>query len=120
MQTETQAVSGPALKSAIEGRDGAALASFYAADAILRVMDRNNPPSRPREIHGRAAITAYWDDICSRAMTHAVDTTLAENGRLAFTQACSYPDGNRVFCLSVMETRDGQIASQTIVQTWDE
>lgn len=120
MQTTLQAISGPALKSAIEGRNGSALASFYAPDAVLRIMDRNNPPSRPREIHGRAAIAAFWDDICSRAMTHAVDTTLADDGRMAFTQACSYPDGTRVFCISVMETREGQISQQTIVQTWDE
>ena len=42
---------------------------------VLRVIDRNNPPSKPREIRGRAAIATFWDDICSRAMTHSVDTT---------------------------------------------
>ena len=29
------------------------LASFYADDATLRVIDRHNPPSNPREIRGR-------------------------------------------------------------------
>jgi hypothetical protein len=41
------------LKRAIEGRDGAALAGFYASDAVLRIIDRNNPPSKPNELKAR-------------------------------------------------------------------
>ena len=71
------------------------LASFYTDDAVVRVIDRNNPPSKPREIKDRAAIDMFWDDICSRAMAHKVETKLADGDKLAFTQACSYPDGAR-------------------------
>jgi ketosteroid isomerase-like protein len=78
MLTKTQAVDGAAIKKAIEGRDGKMLSSFYADDAQVRVIDRNNPPSKPREIHGRAAISTLWDDICSRTMTHKVDNTIAK------------------------------------------
>jgi hypothetical protein len=53
-------------------------------------------------------------------MTHLVETTVAEGNRLAFTQACAYPDGTKVFCLAVIEQEDGRIARQTIVQAWDE
>jgi hypothetical protein len=120
MTVKTKPVTGSAIKQAIEGRDGRMLASFYADDAVVRVIDRNNPPSKPREIKGRAAIDVFWDDICSRAMTHKVDTTLADGNRLAFTQACSYPDGAKVLCLSMIELRDGLIARQTAVQAWDE
>jgi ketosteroid isomerase-like protein len=120
MQTKTQAVDGAAIKKAIEGRDGKLLASFYADDALVRVIDRNNPPSKPREIRGRAAISTFWDDICSRAMTHKVDTTIADGDNLAFTQACAYPDGTKVFCAAMLELKDGQIARQTVVQAWDE
>ena len=120
MLTRTKAVDGVAIKKAIEGRDGKMLSSFYADDALVRVIDRNNPPSKPREIRGRAAISTFWDDICSRAMTHKVDTTIAEGDRLAFTQACAYPDGTRVFCAAVLDLSDGRIASQTVVQAWDE
>ena len=42
------------LKRAIESRDGRALASFYSDDAVMRIIDRNNPPSNPRELKGRA------------------------------------------------------------------
>lgn len=120
MPARTKPVTGASIKQAIEGRDGRMLASFYADDAVLRVIDRNNPPSKPREIMGRAAIDGFWDDICSRAMTHEVEATIAEGSRLAFSQACTYPDGAKVLCLSVLELEDGMISRQTAVQAWDE
>jgi hypothetical protein len=115
-----QVVNGSAIKKAIESRDCRMLASFYGADAVLRVIDRNNPPSRPREVHGRSAIATFWDDICSRAMTHRVDVTIAEGDHLAFTQYCAYPDGIKVFCAALVDLKDGKIARQTVVQAWDE
>ena len=120
MLTKTQVVDGAAIKKAIEGRDGKLLSSFYTDDALVRVFDRNNPPSKPREIRGRAAISTFWDDICSRALTHKVDTTIADGNNLAFTQACSYPDGTKVFCAAMLELKNGLIARQTVVQAWDE
>jgi hypothetical protein len=120
MITKTNGVTGAGIKRAIEGRDGRALAGFYADNAVVRVIDRNNPPSRPREVKGRTAIATFWDDICSRAMTHKVDTSITEGDRLAFTQACTYPDGAKVFCVAMLELKDGKIAQQTVVQAWDE
>jgi hypothetical protein len=113
-------VDGETIRRAIEGRDGRLLASLYAPEAIVRVIDRNNPPSRPRDIRGRPAIAEFWADICGRAMTHEVATTLAEGDRLAFTQACAYPDGTRVFCIATLQLKDDRIWRQTIVQAWDE
>lgn len=120
MLTKEKPVTGADIKQAIETRNGRMLSSFYADDARLRVIDRNNPPSKPREIRGRAAITTFWDDICSRAMTHRVETSIAEGDQLAFTQDCAYPDGTKVFCIATLKLRDGKIASQTVVQAWDE
>jgi ketosteroid isomerase-like protein len=120
MTGKPQAVTGAAIKRAIEGRDGALLASFYADDATLSIVDRNNPPSRPREVRGKPAIAGFWDDICSRAMTHEVAFSVAEGDRLAFSQACAYPDGAKVFCLAMIELKEGLIARQTMVQAWDE
>lgn len=119
MDTATQ-VTGRDIKQAIESRDGRMLASFYADNALLRIIDRNNPPSRPHEVEGKSAIATFWDDICSRAMTHQVDTTMADGDRLAFTQACAYPDGMKVFCMAVCDLQDGKITRQTVVQAWDE
>jgi hypothetical protein len=120
MPTKTQPLTGVALKRAIEGRDSAMLASFYADDALLRIIDRNNPPSKPRLIKGKPAIATFWDDICSRAITHKVDADVADGNRLAFTQACAYPDGAKVFCAAMLELKAGKIATQTVVQAWDE
>lgn len=113
-------VSGSALKQALEGRDGKALAGFYADDAVISIIDRNNPPSRPRQFSGGSAISAYWDDVCGREMTHKVGPTVTDGDQMAFTEACAYPDGTKVFCATMIELRDGAIANQTIVQAWDE
>jgi len=113
-------VTSSALKQAVEARDGQMLASFYADGATLRIIDRNNPPSKPREIKGKPAITAFWDDICGRAATHNVETSVADGNRLAFTQSCAYPDGAKVFCQAMLDLQDGKIIHQTIVQAWDE
>ena len=53
-------------------------------------------------------------------MTHKVETSVAEHDKLAFTQACAYPDGMKVLCLALCELKAGKIARQTIVQAWDE
>jgi ketosteroid isomerase-like protein len=113
-------VSATALKRAIEGRDGDKLSSFYADDAVITIIDRNNPPSRPRQLAGQPAISTYWHDVCGRDMTHRVDVGPSENGRLAFTEACSYADGTKVFCAAMIELDHGRIKRQTVVQAWDE
>jgi hypothetical protein len=115
----TNGINVANLKHAIEARDAPTLSSFYADDAVLRIIDCNNPPSKPRELKGRGAIMAYYDDVCSRAMTHNVESGLADGDRLAFTQACAYPDGARVFCAAMLELADGKISKQTVVQAWD-
>jgi ketosteroid isomerase-like protein len=108
------------LKRAIEGRDGTALANLYAPDAIVRIIDRDNPPSRPRELKGKAAIASFYEDVCGRNMSHQLENGIADGDRIAFTQSCAYPDGTKVFCSAMLELQDGKIARQTIVQAWDE
>ncbi len=119
MATPTNGVSISALKQAIESSDGRTLSSFYSDDAVMRIIDRDNPPSRPRELKGKSAIASFYDDVCSRAMTHKLEQGIADNGRLAFTQSCAYPDGTRVFCSAMLELSDGRILRQTTVQAWD-
>jgi ketosteroid isomerase-like protein len=114
-----KALTISSLRQAIEDRDGATLAGFYASDAVLRIIDQANPPTQPLEIRGQEAIAAYFDDVCGRTMTHKVEFGIADGDRLAFTQACTYPDGTRVFCSASAELRGGKIATQTAVQAWD-
>jgi hypothetical protein len=120
MPGKASAVTGAAIKQAIESRDGRMLASFYADSATLRIVDHSNPPSKPREINGKAAISAYWEDICSRAMTHTVESSVAEGNRLAFSETCVYPDGAKVLCQAMLEFENGKIARQAVIQAWDE
>jgi hypothetical protein len=81
------------LKRAIEGRNARALAALYGEDAVVQVIDRDNPPSKPRNLEGRSAISAYFDDVYGRDMTHKIESGVAAGKRLAFTQNCAYPDG---------------------------
>ena len=111
---------GDRIKQAIETRDAAMMSSLYDSNALLRVIDRNKPPSSPREVKGKHAIMTFWDDICSRAIVHHVDVACAQHDRLAFTQNCAYPDGTRVFCMALVDIDQGRISRQTIVQAWDE
>lgn len=113
-------VSLQALRRAIEARDGPALGEFYADDAVLLIIDQLNPPNQPREIKGHAAVAAYFDDVCGRAMTHKVENGIEHGDRMAFTQACRYPDGKGVFCSATIELAGGKIARQVMVQAWDE
>lgn len=119
MTTLDHAVSIAELKRAIEGRDAKALIGLYADDALLRIIDHDNPPSKPRELRGRQAIAAYYDDVCGRAMTHHIEAGVSNGQELAFTQACTYPDGAKVFCAAMLEINNGKIVRQTAVQAWD-
>src|SRR3954468_6737299 len=107
------------LKRAIETRAAATLIGLYADNAIIRISDRDNPSSAPRELKGKTDIAAYFTDVCGRAMTHEVETGLETPTGVAFTQACAYPDGTKVFCSAMLEMTDGKIARQTVVQAWD-
>lgn len=113
-------VTVSSLKSATEDRDARTLSAFYADDAELRIIDRANPPSRPRVLRGKQEISAFLEDICARSMTHEVEASVADGDHLAFTEACTYPDGTRVLCIAMAKLKDGSIARQTVVQAWDE
>ena len=116
---ESKSFSLSALSRAIEARDSAAIRGFYADTAKVTVIDRDHPPSKPQQVDGRTAIAAYFDDVCGRTMTHRVENSCLDADRLAFTQACAYPDGKRVVCSAMAELSGGKIVNQTIVQAWD-
>jgi ketosteroid isomerase-like protein len=120
MPMTKQRVTSEAIKEASEKRDARTLASFYADDAVIRIIDRENPPSHPRELRGKEAIAAFWDEVCKRDMTHKVETSVADDNRLAFAEACAYPGGMKVFAMAMAELKNGSIAKQTLVQAWDE
>jgi ketosteroid isomerase-like protein len=112
-----KSVTVAALKRAVEGRDAQALAAMYADDAVMLVIDHDNPPSNPRRIAGKAAISSYFSDVCGRDMAHLIENAIAAGGRLAFTQRCTY--GTKVFCAAMLDLKGGKIAQHTVIQAWD-
>ena len=119
IQAKSKPVTVAGLKRAIEGRKDSALAGLYADDAVVQVIDRDNPPSKPRNLQGKSAISSYFEDVCGRDMTHKVEAGVAVGNRLAFTQSCAYPDGTKVFCSAMVDLKGGKISRQVVVQAWD-
>lgn len=109
-----------ALRRALERGDAATLAALYAEDAEMTIVDRNRPPSAPLRLLGRPAIAGFWQDVCSREMTHAVGEEVVGPDRVAFVERCAYPDGCNVVSAMTLDLRDGRIARHLTVQAWDE
>jgi ketosteroid isomerase-like protein len=107
------------LRRAREQRDADLLLSLYADDTEVRVVDRSTPPGSPRVLRGEEA-AEYWRDVCGRDMTHRVENEVISAERVAFNEACEYPDGTRVLCAATLEVSDGKIIRQVNVEAWDE
>jgi ketosteroid isomerase-like protein len=105
---------------AIEERDSSTQLAMYAEDARVTLADRVTQPGSPRVLHGKAEIRTWIEDVSARDMTHRVQHAVLDENGAAFTEACLYPDGTNVLCATVLELRDGRIASQIGVQAWDE
>lgn len=108
------------LRRAIEQRNAELLISLYADNAELRVVDRNRTPSSSLLLRGKQAIAEFLTDVCSRDMTHRVEQEVVGENRLAFLEACEYPDGCHVLCAMVLDLQGGKIVRQVNVQAWDE
>ena len=117
MTPNTPTIGG--LRRAVENRDAASLKAFYADDAVLTIIDTDNPPSRPRTIAGASDIGAYLDDVYSRDMRHTIDSGVVDGKQLAFMESCLYDDGTRVVASCMAELGPKGIVRQTIVQAWD-
>jgi hypothetical protein len=109
-----------ALRTAIEKREADTLIGLYAEDAELKVMDKLHQPSHPLTFHGKQEVAGYLKDVCGREMTHRVDSIAQDGDTVAYSEACSYPDGTQVQSIAFLETADGKIVRHVGVQTWDE
>ena len=109
-----------ALRRSIEQRDLEALVDLYADDAEYQRIDRNSPPSSPMVVRGKEAIAEYWRDVLGREMTHRVQDEVVGEERIAFSDACQYPDVMRVIGAENLEVRAGEIVRHVSVQAWDE
>jgi ketosteroid isomerase-like protein len=117
MTTITSTITS--LKDAIESRDADGITAWYADNAVLTILDRDNLPAAPATYRGLEEISAYYRDICGRNMEHSVEDLISTADGLGYTQRCRYPDGTRVVCVTVARLVDGKITRQTVVQVWD-
>jgi hypothetical protein len=109
-----------AMRRAIEESDYDALVALYADDAELRTVNRNSTPSSPQVLRGKEEISELLRDVCGRAMTHHVEDEVVGEDRVAFNEACEYPDRLKVLTATTLDLRDGMIVRQTNVEAWDE
>jgi hypothetical protein len=109
-----------ALRRAIEQSDFDSLMNFYDENAELHSVNRNTPPSSPEVLHGKEAIAERLEDVCGRDMTHHVENEVVGQERIAFNEACEYPDGIKVLAAQTLEVREGKIVRQVNVEAWDE
>ena len=108
------------MRNAIEESDYDALVALYADEAELRTVDKNSTPSSPQVLRGKEEISEMLRDVCGRAMTHHIEDEVIGEGRIAYNEACEYPNGTRVLGATTLELQDGKIVRQTIVEAWDE
>jgi regulator of extracellular matrix RemA (YlzA/DUF370 family) len=107
------------LRKAVENRDAAGLKALYADDAVLTIIDSDNPPSKPRIITGAKEIGAFLDDVYGRDMQHSIEIGVIDGNKLAFVEGCLYGDGTRVIASNTAELGPRGIVRQTTVQAWD-
>ena len=107
------------IRKAVETRDAKSLKALYAANAVLTIIDTDNPPSKPRTIKGAKDIGNFLDDVYGRDMKHTLDQGFVDGKHLAFVESCSYPNGTHVIASAMAELGPNGIVKQTTVQAWD-
>lgn len=117
---EPKSLDFETLRRAIENRDAETLIGFYAEDAEVRTVNKNETPSSPRVLRGKEEISEYLREVYGRGMTHRVEDEVVGDDRVAFFEACEYPDGMRVLGAQTLELRDGKIVRHVNVEAWDE
>ncbi len=86
----------------------------------MLVVNRETPPSSPHVLRGREAIAEYLKDVCDRDIKSRIEDEVVGEERIAFNEACEYPDGTRVLSATTLEVQGGKVARQVSVEAWDE
>ena len=71
-------------------------------------------------LRGKEQSPEYLADVCGRDMTHRIETEDVGQYRIAFNEACEYPDGIRVLAAATLDVRDGRIFRQVNAEAGDE
>jgi hypothetical protein len=108
------------MRRAIEQLGADLLVNLYADEAEMRTVNRYTTPSSPKVLNGKEEIAEHLRDVCGRAMTHHVENEVINEDRVAFNEACEYPDGTRVLAAITLDIRNGKVVRQVNVEAWDE
>jgi hypothetical protein len=100
----------------IESCDPDLLLGFYADDARLSIVNTDTPHAPPFELCGKGEIAKHLRATFGQEASHRVerDAAVGED-RVAFREACEYPDGGRVWVETTLELRNGKIVRQVDV-----
>jgi hypothetical protein len=119
-QKSTSAFDFESMRQAIENLDADQLVGLYADDAEMLTVNRYTTPSSPKVLKGKEEIAEHLRDVCGRAMSHHVENEVVGEDRVAFNEACEYPDGTRVLAAMTLGIRNGKVMRQVNVEAWDE
>jgi ketosteroid isomerase-like protein len=108
-----------AFKRAYEEWDIEALLGFYADDAELVQIDRDNPPRSPRVRQGKDIFRGMFEHCASVGVKATVENAVAGEGRAAATITCEFPNGRRVMANAMLELDGGHIVRELDVQSGD-
>jgi hypothetical protein len=108
-----------ALRLAIERCDPDLLLGFYDEDAHLSIANAGFPKGSPFELRGKAEIAKHLRATFGQETSRRVEGEVVGEERVAFREACEYPDGSRVFVETTLEVRDGRIVRQVDVVAKD-
>ena len=119
-QKSTSAFDFESMRQTIENLDADQLVGLYADDAEMLTVNRYTTPSSPKVLKGKEEIAEHLRDVCGRAMSHHVENEVVGEDRVAFNEACEYPDGTRVLAAMTLDIRNGKVMRQVNVEAWDE
>src|SRR5919107_3491338 len=119
-RTDDTALDFGALRHAIEHCDPDAMLGFYAEEARLSIVNADAPHASPFELRGKAEITKHLRVAFGPETFHRVEReAVVGEDRVAFQEACEYPDGSRVWVETTLDIKGAKILRQVDVVTTD-
>jgi hypothetical protein len=68
---------------------------------------------------GKQAIAEFLASVCPADLTITIGDEVIAGDRAAFSVTVSFPDGKRVVEHVIIQSRDGKITRQVVVEAWD-
>jgi ketosteroid isomerase-like protein len=104
---------------AIESQDTDTQLAAYADDAVLTVIDPDNPPSSPHLVSGKDAISTWLRGSCESNTVQRTARMIDGAGQIAYTVEQLNLDGTHEIATSMADISDGLITAQQTVLVWD-